>query len=195
MNFISTPLAGCGLIEPARYHDSRGYFQEAFHQQRYQQLLGKDTVFVQDNFSHSVKGVLRGMHFQHKQPQGKLISVLQGEIFDVVVDIRPDSATFGQWHGVTLSAVNGLQLWVPAGFAHGFQVLSDTADVFYKCTCFYNPADEGAFNCLDAKLAINWPLSEKILSVKDAAALAFQQAMTSVFDTSTVHGRDSAGSR
>lgn len=182
MKIIKTPLAGCELIEPARFHDSRGYFQEAFHQQRYQQLLGDNTAFVQDNFSHSVKGVLRGMHFQRKQPQGKLISVLQGEIFDVVVDIRSGSATFGQWYGVALSAKNGLQLWVPAGFAHGFQVLSATADVFYKCTCFYDPTDENAFNCLDPELDISWPLSESILSLKDADALPFRQVMEPAFN-------------
>ncbi|WP_210397624.1 dTDP-4-dehydrorhamnose 3,5-epimerase [Motiliproteus sediminis] len=172
MNVIDTRLDGVKVIEPRVFDDERGFFLETFQQQRYADV-GITQSFVQDNHSRSQKGVLRGLHFQKNKPQGKLVRVVRGEVFDVAVDIRPDSATFGQWEGVTLSESNKRQLWIPPGFAHGFVVLSDQADFEYKCTDYYDPADEGVIIWNDPELGIAWPLQDVILSPKDAAAPRF----------------------
>lgn len=169
MNITPTALPDCFLIEPRRFSDSRGFFQENFRAADYL-AAGITDVLVQDNWSRSVKGVLRGMHFQRVQPQGKLLTVLRGEIFDVVVDIRKSSAYFGQWQGLMLSEHMPQQLWIPPGFAHGFLVLSDVADVMYKTSSYYNAADERSFCWNDAQLAINWPHTPTLLSTKDAVA-------------------------
>jgi dTDP-4-dehydrorhamnose 3,5-epimerase len=158
------------LIKPAVHGDERGFFKETFHRQRYAEL-GIDRNFVQDNVSFSSRGVLRGLHYQWPRPQGKLLYVLQGEIFDVAVDIRANSPTFGRWVGRFLSADNHHQLWIPEGFAHGFLVTSDTALITYKCTDLYHPADEGCVQWNDPAIAIDWPLdriaSAPSLSGKD----------------------------
>ncbi|MEW5681794.1 MAG: dTDP-4-dehydrorhamnose 3,5-epimerase [Pseudomonadota bacterium] len=176
MKIIHTPLAGCVLLEPKRFSDNRGFFQEMFRATDYSSA-GITTPLAQDNWSRSVKGVLRGMHFQRNHAQGKLISVLRGEIFDVAVDIRPGSPTFGQWHGEVLSEHQPKQLWLAPGFAHGFLVLSDVADVLYKTSRYYNANDEGSFIWNDADLAIAWPAIPKLLSDKDATAPGFKQAL------------------
>ncbi len=176
MNVIPTRLQDCLIIEPKVFGDDRGFFLESFQAERYRQLAGITQPFVQDNHSRSAKGVLRGLHFQKTKPQGKLVRVVRGEVFDVAVDIRPQSATFGQWEGVVLSEQNHRQFWVPPGFAHGFLVLSDFADFEYKCTDFYDPTDEGAICWNDPQLAIAWPLSaQPMLSAKDAAAPLFSE--------------------
>ena len=176
MNIIKTPLAGCVLLEPKRFSDNRGFFQEMFRATDYS-AAGITWPLVQDNWSRSVKGVLRGMHFQRNHAQGKLISVLRGEIFDVAVDIRPSSPTFGQWHGEVLSEHQPKQLWLAPGFAHGFLVLSDVADVLYKTSQYYDASDEGSFIWNDEDLAIAWPVMPKLLSDKDATAPGFKQAL------------------
>lgn len=176
MNVIPTRLQDCLIIEPKVFGDERGFFLESFQAERYRQLAGITQPFVQDNHSRSAKGVLRGLHFQKTKPQGKLVRVVRGEVFDVAVDIRPHSSTFGQWEGVVLSEQNHRQFWVPPGFAHGFLVLSDFADFEYKCTDFYDPTDEGAICWNDPQLAIAWPLSaQPLLSGKDAAAPLFSE--------------------
>ena len=154
------------LIEPVVYSDPRGLFFEAYHHDRYA-AAGVPDPFVQDNQSSSGQHVLRGLHAQLERPQGKLVRVLRGEIFDVAVDIRPDSPTFGRWTHATLSAENRHQLWVPPGFAHGFCVLSDEADVSYKCTRLYDPTDEVGVLWNDPDLAIDWPTDSPLLSSKD----------------------------
>ena len=176
MNIIKTPLAGCVLLEPKRFSDNRGFFQEMFRATDYS-AAGITWPLVQDNWSRSVKGVLRGMHFQRTNAQGKLISVLRGEIFDVAVDIRPGSPTFGQWHGEVLSEHHPKQFWLAPGFAHGFLVLSDVADVLYKTSQYYDASDEGSFIWNDEDLAIAWPVMPKLLSDKDATAPGFKQAL------------------
>jgi dTDP-4-dehydrorhamnose 3,5-epimerase len=158
------------IIEPKVFGDERGFFLETFHTSRYADLAGISLPFVQDNFSRSLKGVLRGLHFQKTKPQGKLISVVRGEVYDVAVDIRKGSSTFGQWVGVILSEENKKQLWVPPGFAHGFAVLSEIADFYYKCTDYYDPSDEGSILWNDPDLAISWPVENPILSDKDINA-------------------------
>ncbi|MBL7480037.1 dTDP-4-dehydrorhamnose 3,5-epimerase [Legionella bononiensis] len=171
MKIIDTKIADVKIIEPTVYGDDRGFFYESFHLRRYQETLGIKEVFVQDNFSRSQKGVLRGLHFQSQFAQGKLVSVLAGEVFDVAVDIRIGSPTFGEWVGVILSSQNRRQLWIPKGLAHGFYVLSATADFFYKCTDYYHPQSEISINYLDPQLAIDWPIESEVqLSTKDAAA-------------------------
>lgn len=169
MQLINTALKGVKLLKPLVHSDERGFLKESFSRQRYQTLLGIDHEFVQDNLSESRQGVLRGLHFQKTKPQGKLIMVTQGTIFDVVADIDPESPDFGQHIGVELSAENHRQLWVPPGYAHGFCVLSETAQVLYKCTEYYDADDQAGviWNC--PKLAIDWPISEPVLSAKDAA--------------------------
>lgn len=167
------------LIKPDVYGDARGYFEETFHKQRYADA-GIERDFVQDNVSFSSQGVLRGLHYQWPNPQGKLLYVLQGEIFDVAVDIRKGSATFGQWVGRFLSSDNHHQLWIPEGFAHGFLVTSATALITYKCTDLYHPADEGCVQWNDPAIAIRWPL-ERIngaprLSDKDQQGLPLHNA-------------------
>mgnify|MGYP000504091878 CR=1 FL=1 len=170
MNIIETGLQGCVIIEPKVFGDDRGFFLETYHASRYSDLAKISLPFVQDNHSRSSKGVLRGLHFQRKKPQGKLVRVVIGEVFDVAIDIRSDSDTFGQWEGVILSEENKKQLWVPPGFAHGFVVLSDTADFEYKCTDYYDPSDEGSILWNDPGLNIPWPIKLPILSEKDRQA-------------------------
>lgn len=157
MKVVNTNIIDVKIIEPRVFGDERGFFLETFQQERYQSMLGIDFEFVQDNHSRSVKGVLRGLHFQKSKPQGKLVRVVRGRVFDVAVDIRPDSPTFGQWAGVELSEENKCQFWVPPGLAHGFLVLSDTADFEYKCTDYYDPTDEGSLIWNDVDVAIEWP--------------------------------------
>ncbi|MEZ7906972.1 MAG: dTDP-4-dehydrorhamnose 3,5-epimerase [Pseudomonadales bacterium] len=170
MKVTETDLPGAVIIEPDVFGDERGFFKETYHQDRYRIEAGIEESFVQDNYSRSTAGVLRGLHFQKTKPQGKLVSVSQGAVFDVAVDIDPDSATFKQWVGVHLSGENHIQFYVPPGYAHGFLVLSEIADFQYKCTELYNPDDEGGIHWDDKEIAIQWPTSEQLLvSQKDAA--------------------------
>jgi len=177
---IETGLKDCVIIEPKVFGDDRGFFLETFQAARYAELANIHLPFVQDNHSRSRKGVLRGLHFQKRHPQGKLVRVVRGEVFDVAVDLRRDSDTFGQWHGLVLNEDNKRQFWVPPGFAHGFLVLSDVADFEYKCTDYYEPTDEGVIRWDDPELGIQWPSDLDIqLSEKDAKApsfLAFSQS-------------------
>jgi dTDP-4-dehydrorhamnose 3,5-epimerase len=166
MKVTSTRLDGALIIEPDVFRDERGYFLESYHHQRYEDA-GIRGVFVQDNRSRSPQGILRGLHAQLRYPQGKLISVVEGEIFDVGVDIRPGSKTYGQWVSVVLSASNLKQFYVPPGFAHGFYVLSETAIVEYKCTNIYRPEDEITLCWNDPHVGIVWPSSNPVLSKKD----------------------------
>jgi dTDP-4-dehydrorhamnose 3,5-epimerase len=168
MNLIPTDLPGVLIIEPRVFRDDRGYFLETWNAERYAEI--GLPPFVQDNLSCSHHGVLRGLHYQHPGDQGKLVSVLEGEVFDVAVDIRPDSPTFRQWVGVTLSAENARQLYIPVGFAHGFLVTSSTARFAYKCTDFYQPQHEGSLRWDDPDIAITWPIEDPVLSPKDAVA-------------------------
>lgn len=170
MNFISTPISGCFIIEPKVITDERGYFLESFNEKTFQNGVGQEVHFVQDNQSFSTKGVLRGLHYQTgNHAQAKLVRVLSGEVLDVAVDIRPDSPTFGQHVSVLLSAENQKQFFVPRGFAHGFLVLSETATFFYKCDNFYNKESEGGIIYNDATLNIDWqfPTENLIISEKD----------------------------
>lgn len=170
MPFLKTSIPGLLLFEPRLFEDERGYFYESFNQKEFSQASGIDLPFVQDNHSYSKYGVIRGLHFQ-KSPhqQAKLIKVIQGEIYDVIVDLRSNSATFGKWLGFHLSAQNKKQLYVPRGFAHGFAVLSQSAEVLYKCDNFYAPQSEGGIIFDDASLAISWPLerNQMLISEKD----------------------------
>ncbi len=169
MEFQTTGIPGVCLVKPDIYRDQRGFFQEVFNRQRYE-AGGMAYDFVQDNMSRSQRGTVRGLHYQLKQPQGKLVFVLQGEIFDVAVDIRRQSPTFRQWFGCRLNDENRHQLFVPPGFAHGFMVLSETAEVYYKCTAFYRPDDEYGLLWNDPEIAIGWPdCGEVLLSPKDLA--------------------------
>jgi dTDP-4-dehydrorhamnose 3,5-epimerase len=170
-----TALPGVLLLEPQRFGDDRGFFMETFHARRYAEA-GISGTFVQDNFSRSAKGTVRGLHFQEPNAQGKLVQVLAGAVYDVAVDVRRGSPTFGRWVGVELSAENRRQLWVPPGFAHGFCVLSESADFFYKCTDFYSPSTERSIAWNDPELAIPWPVSAPLLSPKDAAAPRLKDA-------------------
>ena len=175
----ATPLAirDVILIEPKVFGDERGFFFESFNRRQFAELIGRDVDFVQDNHSRSVKNVLRGLHYQIQQPQGKLVRVVQGEVFDVVVDVRKSSPTFGQWVGEILSVDNKKQLWVPEGFAHGFVVLSDTAECLYKATDYYAPAYERCLAWNDITLNIRWPIDGRpTLSTKDAEGLALSMA-------------------
>lgn len=167
MNVIDTKIAGVKIIEPKVFGDERGFFLETFQQNRYREILGTDEDFVQDNHSRSSKGVLRGLHFQRVNPQGKLVRVVRGEVFDVAVDTRPHSPTFGQWVGVTLSEENKTQFWIPPGLAHGFVVLSEFADFEYKCTNYYDPSSEGCLLWNDPTVGIEWPITDPLLSEKD----------------------------
>ncbi|MGO3346287.1 MAG: dTDP-4-dehydrorhamnose 3,5-epimerase [Marinomonas sp.] len=174
MNLIKTDVAGAFIIEPKVFGDERGFFLETFQAERYKEQLGIDLDFVQDNHSRSGKNVLRGLHFQKTRPQGKLVRVVRGEVFDVAVDIRKDSPTYGQWAGVYLTEENKRQFWVPPGLAHGFVVLSDVADFEYKCTDYYDPSDEGCLMWNDPTVAIEWPEGiEPILSGKDQLGSLF----------------------
>ncbi len=158
------------IIEPKVFRDERGFFLETFQSIKYDDLAGITLPFVQDNYSRSSKGVLRGLHFQKTKPQGKLVRVVRGEVYDVAVDLRNNSNTLCQGERVVLSEHNQTHLWVPPGFAHGFLVLSETADFDYKCTDFYDPSDEGAILWNDQNLDISWPIEKPILSFKDANA-------------------------
>lgn len=167
------------LIEPRVFTDARGEFMESFHQSRYEAAIGQALDFVQDNHSRSNRHVLRGLHYQIGVPQGKLVSVAEGEVFDVAVDLRRSSDTFGQWTGAILSARNRKQLWVPEGFAHGFLVLSDSAFTLYKATRYYSPANERCLQWNDPQLGIRWPISEPpLLSAKDERGAPLAQAET-----------------
>ena len=167
MKITQTELPDVLLIEPRIFRDQRGHFLETFHAARYANLPGLPPLFVQDNLSQSTRGVIRGLHYQIGQPQGKLVMAVSGEIFDVAVDIRNGSPTFGRWIAATLSSENYRQLYIPEGFAHGFCVLSEVAMVLYKCTDYYAPAQERGIRWDDPGLGIPWPMSEPILSPKD----------------------------
>ena len=178
MNVIETTLPGVLILEPKIFGDDRGFFYESFNTRSFQDATGLNPAFVQDNHSRSARGVLRGLHYQVQQPQGKLVRVTAGEVFDVAVDIRRHSATFGQWFGLHLSAENKRQLWVPEGFAHGFLVLSEYAECLYKTTDYYAPAHERCIRWDDPQLAIDWPLQGLTpqLSGKDQAGASFHEA-------------------
>ncbi|MBK5001591.1 5-epimerase [Pseudomonas sp. S31] len=177
MNIIKTAIPDVMIIEPKVFGDSRGFFLESFNARAFAEQTGVDVAFVQDNHSRSQKGVLRGLHYQLQNAQGKLVRVVQGEVLDVAVDIRKRSPTFGQWVAVRLSADNHRQLWVPAGFAHGFVVLSESAEFLYKTTDYYNPAAERCIRWDDPTLAIDWELAEPPqLSAKDQAGVLFKDA-------------------
>ncbi|MFP4310269.1 MAG: dTDP-4-dehydrorhamnose 3,5-epimerase [Desulfococcaceae bacterium] len=167
MKVTSFPIAGLLLLEPTVHGDPRGFFMETFHAARYREA-GISAAFVQDNLSRSSRGVLRGLHFQVRRPQAKLIQALQGEIYDVAVDLRRDSATFGKWAGVSLSERNHHQFFIPEGFAHGFCVVGDSALVAYKCSTLYDPDDEAGIFWADPDLAIQWPTAAPAVSEKDA---------------------------
>jgi dTDP-4-dehydrorhamnose 3,5-epimerase len=169
MNVVKTELPGVFLIEPRIFGDARGFFYESFQAARYAQA-GVTGPFVQDNHSRSVKGTLRGLHFQEPRAQGKLVQVLRGTVYDVAVDVRRGSPNFGKWVGFELSDARPRQLWIPAGFAHGFCVLSESADFFYKCNEFYAPDAERSIAWNDPQIGIRWPLAEPLLSVKDREA-------------------------
>jgi dTDP-4-dehydrorhamnose 3,5-epimerase len=181
MKATPTAIPDVMVIEPRVFGDARGFFFESFNQKAFNEVTGTSANFVQDNHSRSAKGVPRGLHYQLQQPQGKLVRVVRGAVFDVAVDIRKSSATFGQWVGVELSEDNHKQLWVPAGFAHGFVVLSETADFLYKTTDYYAPAHERCIAWNDASIGIQWPAGlVPQLSVKDQAGLSLAQAVTKV---------------
>ena len=171
MKVTETKLDSCLVLEPNIYEDERGFFLETFHALKYADIAGIKLPFVQDNYSRSKKNVLRGLHLQRKTPQGKLVRVVRGEVFDVAVDLRIESSTFGVWHSVILSESNRKQFWVPPGFAHGFLALSDYVDLEYKCTTFYDPSAELAISWNDPTLNIEWPVKKPILSKKDQAAV------------------------
>ena len=175
MKISETELPGVLLLEPKRFGDDRGFFMELFQEKRYAEA-GIPGPFVQDNFSRSAKGILRGLHFQQPHAQGKLVQVFAGAVYDVAVDIRRGSPTFGRWVGMELSADNRRQLWVPPGFAHGFCVLSESADFHYKCTDFYSPASEHGIAWDDPDLGIPWPVKSPLLSPKDSVAPRLKDA-------------------
>jgi len=177
MQVTPTNIPDVLLIEPDVFGDARGFFMESFNQARWQEATGLERNFVQDNHSRSAKSVLRGLHYQVHQPQGKLVRVVAGAIFDVAVDLRKRSPTFGQWTGVTLSADNKQQVWIPEGFAHGFLVLSESAEVLYKATAYYAPEHERCIVWNDPAIGIDWPLEgEPLLSDKDRRGEIFRDA-------------------
>ena len=177
MEVIATTIPDVLIIRPKVFGDERGFFMESFNRRTWREQTGVDVDFVQDNHSRSARGVLRGLHYQIRQPQGKLVRVVAGEVFDVAVDLRRSSPTFGRWAGAVLSAENKLQFWVPPGFAHGFQVLSEQADFLYKATDFYAPEHERAIIWNDPDLGIDWPLpTAPELSPKDRQAPRFRDA-------------------
>lgn len=177
MNVIRTAIPEVLIFEPKIFGDERGFFFESFNQQQFLEAANLDIHFVQDNHSKSAKNVLRGLHYQIEQGQGKLVRVVQGEVFDVAVDMRQSSQTFGQWEGTRLSAENKRQMWVPPGFAHGFLVLSDTAEFLYKTTDFYAPQHECCLKWDDPTIGIEWPLeAAPLLSGKDQQGLSLQHA-------------------
>jgi len=176
----TTPIDGVLVLEPKVFGDARGFFFESFNARDFAQATGLDVTFVQDNHSKSAKGVLRGLHYQAQHAQGKLVRVAQGAVFDVAVDIRKGSPTFGQWFGLELSAENNKQLWIPAGLAHGFLVTSESAEFLYKTTDYYHPEFERSLLWNDPSVGVEWPLhlldSEPLLAAKDVAALTFAQS-------------------
>ena len=177
MKVTPTAIADLLLLEPKVFGDTRGFFLESFNARDFAEATGLKVEFVQDNHSRSGKGVLRGLHYQLEEPQGKLVRVVRGAVFDVAVDVRQSSPTFGQWVGVELTEDNHRQLWLPPGIAHGFLVLSDTADFLYKTTAFYAPQHERCIAWNDPQLAIGWPLAgTPLVSPKDAAGASWQQA-------------------
>jgi dTDP-4-dehydrorhamnose 3,5-epimerase len=169
VKIIKTALPDCVVIEPAVHGDARGYFYESFNAQKFS-AAGFDVRFVQTNVSRSARGVLRGLHYQWPNPQGKLVSVVEGEVYDVAVDIRAGSPTFGQWAAAILSAENKRHFWIPEGFAHGFVVLSDDATFIYQCTALYDREADAGIRWNDARIAVDWPLAEPLLSDKDQRA-------------------------
>ncbi len=178
MKVTATTIADVLIVEPKVFGDSRGFFFESFNQRAFNAATGTDLSFVQDNHSRSEKGVLRGLHYQLGKPQGKLVRVVRGSVFDVAVDIRPASPTFGKWFGIELSEHDNRQLWVPPGLAHGFLVLSESADFLYKTTDYYAPELEHCIAWNDPELAIVWPLGQPPkLSVKDISGVAFNRAV------------------
>lgn len=179
MKATPTAIADVLILEPQVFGDARGFFFESFNQKRFEDATGTHYTFVQDNHSRSVRGVLRGLHYQVQQPQGKLVRVAAGAVWDVAVDIRRDSPTFGQWVGVELSADNQRQLWIPPGLAHGFMVLSESADFLYKTTDYYAPAHERCIAWNDPTLAVEWPALgvAPSLSAKDQQGMAWNQAL------------------
>jgi len=174
MKVTESGIKGVYTIEPDVYKDDRGFFMETFHIERYRKLIGINFDFVQDNISRSSKNVLRGMHFQRNYPQGKIVKASRGEILDVVVDLRKDSPTYGTWESFRLSEKNKLQVWIPPGFAHGFLVMSDSADIDYKCTEYYYPEDELCLMWNDPEVAIDWTINDPILSEKDKKGLSLK---------------------
>jgi len=176
MNIIDTAIPDVKIIEPVVHGDERGFFMETWQQKKFERLVtGKPTDFVQDNHSKSKKGILRGLHFQSVNQQGKLVRVVSGEVYDVAVDIRRDSVTFGKWVGVYLSEENRRMLWIPEGFAHGFYVTKDDTEFLYKCTDYYNPQAEHSIIWNDPDLKITWPLDgEPVVSDKDAQGMSFE---------------------
>ena len=181
MQAVPTALAGVLILEPAVFGDTRGFFLESYNRRRFAAATGVDPDFVQDNHSRSAKGVLRGLHYQVRQPQGKLVRVTHGAVFDVAVDIRPGSSTFGRWVGAELTGENQRQLWVPPGLAHGFVVLSDSADFLYKTTDYYAPEHERCIAWNDPAIGVQWPLAAHgitapLLSAKDRAGVPLAQA-------------------
>lgn len=178
MEYIETKIPEVLILEPKVFGDERGFFMETFRAEEFSKTTGAKP-FVQDNHSKSSQGILRGLHFQKQQTQGKLVRVTQGSVFDVAVDMRKSSKTFGQWVGIELSAENKRQLWVPEGFAHGFYVLSDTAEFLYKCTNYYHPESDVSVKWDDPEIAIEWPLlngTAPILSAKDSSGVSFSEA-------------------
>lgn len=179
MKIIDTAIADVKILEPRVFGDTRGFFMESYNQKTFRELIGQDVNFVQDNHSRSSQNILRGLHYQIQQPQDKLVRVVAGEVFDVAVDLRRSSDTFGQWVGAILSAENQHQLWVPAGFAHGFVVLSETADFVYKTTDYYAPEHERCLRWDDPTVGIDWPhKGEPLLSEKDKTGLALADVDT-----------------
>ncbi|GAB6905572.1 dTDP-4-deoxyrhamnose-3,5-epimerase [Desulfosarcina cetonica] len=178
MNVVQTEIADVLILEPTVFGDERGFFFESFNQTVFQEKTGLTVDFVQDNHSRSTKNVLRGLHYQIKQPQGKLVRVISGEVFDVAVDIRRSSPAFGKWFGQVLSAENKKQLWVPPGFAHGFLVLTDYAEFLYKTTDYYAPEHERCIRWNDPDLNIQWPINNDapLISAKDADGVLFRDA-------------------
>ncbi|GGI54447.1 dTDP-4-dehydrorhamnose 3,5-epimerase [Oxalicibacterium solurbis] len=177
MNVIRTDIPDVLVVEPKVFGDDRGFFFESFNEARFAEAVGKTVPFVQDNHSRSARGVLRGLHYQIRQPQGKLVRVVTGEVFDVAVDLRKDSATFGRWVGITLSAENKRQMWIPEGFAHGFIVTSDSAEFLYKTTDYWAPEHERCIAWNDPAIGVVWPVDgEPILSDKDKRGVSLADA-------------------
>lgn len=178
MKIIATPIEGVMELLPDSYKDPRGYFFESFNQKQFENRIERSCQFVQDNISYSKKGVLRGMHYQTINPQGKLVRVVSGEVYDAVIDLRASSATYGKWYGTILSESNKKQLWIPPGLAHGFLVLSEEAFFLYKTTDYYNPSGERCIQWNDAEIGIDWPLVDDnpLISEKDALGLSFCNA-------------------